>query len=329
MVLILSRADVRELLDLDALVDAVAEGMADLSGGSASVPPRVAAFVDEAGGLLGAMPAYLPSKRALETKLVSLFPGNAGSPLPTHQAVIVTFDPENGSPSSLMDATYITEVRTAAGSALSTRLLARPEAQVLAVIGTGVQARAHARAVPRVRPIREMRVAGRDPAKARAFASELAADLDVDILAVDSPQDAMEGADVVCACTHALDPVVHREWVAPGVHVTSVGLNRDGREVDGETVRDSLVVVESRQAVLASFPAGANDLTWPIRDGLITEDHIHAELGELVAGTRPGRTSPEQVTLYKSVGVGAQDAAAAALVLQAARDRGTGMEVEL
>jgi ornithine cyclodeaminase/alanine dehydrogenase-like protein (mu-crystallin family) len=328
-VLILSRAEVRELLDLDDLVDAVAEAMADLSAGSASVPPRVAAFVDDVGGLLAAMPAYLPSKRALETKLVSLFPGNAGSALPTHQAVIVTFDPENGSPSSLMDATYITEVRTAAGSALSTRLLARTEAEVLAVIGTGVQARAHARAVPRVRPIREIRVAGRDPEKARAFASALAADLGIEVRPADSPDDAMEGADVVCACTHALDPVVRREWVAPGMHVTSVGLNRDGREVDGETVRDSLVVVESRQAVLAPFPAGANDLTWPIRDGLLTEDHIHAELGELVAGTRPGRTTPEQITLYKSVGVGAQDAAAAALVLQAARDQGAGVEVEL
>src|SRR5436309_14869253 len=225
-VLILSRAHVRELLDLDYLVDAVAEAMADLSAGSASVPPRVAAFVDDAGGLLGAMPAYLPSKRALETKLVSLFPGNAGSALPTHQAVIVTFDPENGSPSSLMDATYITEVRTAAGSALSARLLARPEARVLAVLGTGVQARAHARGIPRVRPIREIRVAGRDPAKVRAFASGLAAVLGIDVRPADSPSEAMRGADVVCACTHAVDPVVRRERVAPGMHVTSVGLNR-------------------------------------------------------------------------------------------------------
>src|SRR2546426_6606969 len=162
VVLVLTRHEVEALLDLDALVDALAAAMVELSAGRVSLPPRVAALVPEQQGLLGVMPAHVPALGVLETKLVSLFPNNAGSALPTHQAVIAAFDPANGTPIALMDATYITEARTAAGSALATRLLARKDAAVLALLGTGVQARAHARAIPRVRPIREIRVAGRD-----------------------------------------------------------------------------------------------------------------------------------------------------------------------
>ena len=142
-------------------------------------------------------------------------------------------------------------------------------------------------------------------------------------------QQALHGAGVVCAATHAPEPVVRRAFLAPGTHVNSVGYNTAGREVDAETIADALVVVESRATALAPPPAGANDLLLPIRDGLIGEDHIHAEIGELVAGSAPGRTSPEQITLYKSVGVAVQDAAAAALVLEAARRAGAGTEISL
>jgi ornithine cyclodeaminase/alanine dehydrogenase-like protein (mu-crystallin family) len=327
--LVLSRSDVEQLLDLDRLVDALGAAMAELSAGRASVPPRVAAMVEEAGGLLAAMPAYLPSARVLETKLVSLFPGNAGSSLPTHQALIACFDPSTGEPVALMDASYVTEVRTAAGSALSVRLLARQDATVLAVLGTGVQARAHARAVARVRPIREIRIAGRDPVRTRRLSDSLAEEMGISVRGRGSYAEAIEGADVVCACTHAPEPVVRREWVSPGMHITSVGLNREGPEVDAATVRDSVLVVESRQSVLAGFPAGAAELRADVRDPSVTDDHIHAEIGEIVAGLRPGRTSAEQITLYKSVGVGVQDAAAAALVLEAARASGAGADVEI
>ena len=139
----------------------------------------------------------------------------------------------------------------------------------------------------------------------------------------------MADADVVAACTHSPEPVVRRGVVGPGMHITSVGINPNGPEVEAEVVRDSLVVVESRTAVLAPFPAGAADIAWPIRDGLIGEDHIHAEIGEIVSGAKAGRTSAGQITLYKSVGVGVQDAAAARLVLDAARTQGAGAEVEL
>ena len=327
--LVLSREEVRELLDLDALIDALADAMVDLSAGRASVPDRVAALVPERDALLVAMPGYVPSLGALVCKLVSLFPCNAGSAIPTHQAVIAVFDPQTGSPLALLDGTEITAVRTGACSALSVRLLARENASVLAVLGTGVQARSHARAVVRVRPIAEVLIAGRDWRKADALATELAEELGVSVRAVDSYQEALEHADVVCATTHAREPVVRRDWLAAGSHVTSVGYNPAGRELDDQTIVDALVCVESRRAALAPVPAGSNDLTQPIRDGRITPEHVHAELGELVSGAKPGRASAEQITLYKSVGVAVQDAAAAALVLAKAREHGAGRELPL
>jgi ornithine cyclodeaminase len=326
--LVLTRADVERLLDLDELRDSVARAMADLSAGRASVPPRIAASVPERDALLAAMPAYLPSAGALVTKLVSLFPRNTDRP--THQAVIVAFDPESGTPVALMDGEAITAARTAAGSALATDLLARRDARVLAIVGTGVQARAHLYAVPRVREFREVRIAGRDPEKARALADESRAWLGgAEVRAVGTYAEAETGADVVCAATHSPDPVVRREWLAPGTHITSVGYNVTGREVDGATFRDALLVVESRAATLAPPPAGSNDIAMAIAEGALDRERVPAELGELVTGKRPARSSQEQLTLYKSVGVAVQDAAAAALVLEAARRERVGREVEI
>jgi ornithine cyclodeaminase/alanine dehydrogenase-like protein (mu-crystallin family) len=311
--IVLSEGQVRELLDLDALVDALASAHAELSAGKASMPPRIAAFGRE-DGLLGAMPSYLPST-GLVCKLVTLFPRNRDRH--THQALICVFDPDDGTPVALMDGTYITATRTAAGSALATRLLARADARVLAVLGSGVQARTHADALRRVRNFDEVRVASRDSARAAALADELGA------TAAASFEEAIRGADVVAATTHATEPIVLREWLSPGVHVNSVGANPAGRgEIDPAIVRDALVAVESRSSTLAPPPAGAPEFL----DGA-PEDVV--ELGELVSGTRPGRTSEDQITLYKSVGVAVQDAAAASLVLAAARERSIGQEIQL
>jgi alanine dehydrogenase len=328
-VLILTRSEVEAALDRDRLVDVVAAAMAELSSGKASVPARTAAIVAEVGGALLAMPAYVPGAGALAAKLVGQFPRNPARGLPSHVALIAVFDPATGVPLAVMDGEVITAERTAAASALSARLLARADAGVLAVLGTGVQARAHGRALPRVRAVSERRVAGRDPAKAAALAEELGAELGVPARAAAGYREAVAGADIVCACTHSPEPVVRGEWLEPGMHVTSVGVNGDGRELDGEALARSVVVVESRAAALAPFPAGSNDVCWAIRDGAITADHIHAELGEIVAGTRPGRTAAGQITLYKSVGVAAQDAAGAALVLAGARAAGLGTEVAI
>jgi ornithine cyclodeaminase len=328
-VLVLTGEEIAGLLDLDALIDALGPAMADLSAGRASAPLRLGAVVPDVDGRLLAMPGFVPSQGALVTKLVSLFPHNAGSALPTHQAVIAVFDPATGAPTALLDGTVITAVRTGACSALSARLLAREDASVLAVLGTGVQARSHARAVSRVRPVREIRVAGRNPSRVEALVAELQKELDAEVRAVGSYREASHGAHIVCATTHPSEPVIRREWLDAGAHVTSVGWSATGREVDDATVADALVVVESRLAALAPVTAaGTPDLAEPLRDGILGEGDI-VELGELAAGTRPGRTSPEQLTLYKSVGVAVQDATAATLVLAAARKAGAGRELAL
>lgn len=325
---IISHDEVTSLLDLDRLVEAVGQAMADLSSGAANVPPRVAARVS-AQEWLGAMPVYLPSAHCLACKLVTIFPNNDGQVLPTHQAVIVVFDAATGAPIALLDGAAITAARTAAGSALATHYLARADASILAILGTGAQARSHARALTRLRPWQQIRIAGRRPEKAEALARDLTAELDVATHACASWEEAVAQADVICACTHASEPVVRREWLRPGTHVNSVGFNGQGPEVDPETVRDALLVVESRPAALSPYPVGPVDLNWPLRDGLITPDHVHAELGELVLGTRPGRSSASEITLYKSVGVAVQDAAAAALVLAEADKRDAGVDVSI
>src|SRR5258706_2589297 len=300
--------------------------MADLSAGRVSMPSRIAAIVPERDALLDEMPAFRPSSGALATKLVSLFPRNTDRP--THQAVIVVFDAGNGSPLALMDGEAITAARTAAGSALATDLLARKDAATLAVLGAGVQARAHLRALTRVRRFREIVIGARDAEKASALAREIAAETGVATRAA-SFADAVRAADVVCACTHSADPVVRRDSLRPRTHVNSVGYNTAGREGDGETVAAALVVVEARAAARAPPPRGSNDLLWPIRDKPVDATPIHAELGEIVTGRPPGRADASQITLYKSVGVAVEDAAAAALVLRLARERGVGRTIEI
>jgi alanine dehydrogenase len=309
--LVLTRTEVEELLDLGELREALARAHEELSDGQASLPPRIAALAGDAG-LLGAMPGYLPST-GLGCKLVSLFPGNVDRP--THQAAIVLFDPANGSPVALMDGTYITATRTAGAAALAADLLAREDARVLAICGTGVQARSAVRAYAGIRDWREIRIAGRDPAKAAELAHEVGA------TTVSSFDHALRGADVVHACTHSPDPIVRLEWLAPGTHVGSVGLNPAGSELDPGVVDASLLVVESRESAFAPPPGGAPELAG-------RDPSAAVELGEVVAG-RAGRTGAGELTLYKSVGVAVQDLAAAALVLAAARERGAGMEIEL
>jgi alanine dehydrogenase len=308
-VIVLRREEVAALLDPDALVEAVATALVDLSAGRASVPQRIAASAP--AGLLGAMVAYLPSLDVLAAKLVAVFPLNVG--IPSHQALIAVFDPRTGAPVALLDGEEITAQRTAAASAIATRLLACADAEALAIVGTGVQAASHARYVAPVRKFRTVLVAGRDPEKARRLADQVGG-------RATSIEEAVRSADVICATTHAREPVILREWLRPGAHLNSVGFNPLGREIDAVT--GALVAVESRSSALAPPPAGANEL----RD-VAAADAV--ELGELLSGSRAGRTSPDQVTIYKSVGVAAEDAAAAALVLRRARQRGLGRPVDL
>ena len=312
--LYLSRADVERLLDIDAMLDALAGALVILSSGITSVPPRTAARIPDLG-LMGVMAGYVPGV-ALEVKLVSVFPGNHSRGLPSHQALIALFDESDGAPLALMDGTYITAIRTGGAAAVAARALARNDAKVLAILGAGVQGGSHLETFTRVRDFKEIRVASRDRAKAAALAAR-----DPRASVATSFEEAVRGADVVACCTDAREPVIRREWLVPGVHVSSVG-GTFGPELDSETVAAAKVFVEWRGAALNPPPAGAHEL-----QGL-DPDRI-TEVGEVLAGTRPGRTSETDITVYKSTGHAVEDAATARLVYDRARAERAGLTLPL
>jgi ornithine cyclodeaminase/alanine dehydrogenase-like protein (mu-crystallin family) len=309
----IGRGDVERLLDLDALREALADAFRALSDGRTSTPPRTAAR--SAAGFLGVMPGFVPGL-GLEAKLVTVFPGNHQLGLPSHQALIALFDGESGRPLAVMDGTHVTAVRTAAASALSARLLARPEARVLAILGAGVQGAAHLDAIVRVGRFNEVRIASRSHDHAEALASRHPM-----ARAMRSLEDAVRGADLVCCCTDAGEPVLRYDWLGDGTHVTSVGANFEGPELDAETVRKGRLFVESRVA-FEPPPAGSAELT-----GL--DPSLAAELGEVLSGTAPGRTSEAEITVYKSMGHAVEDATAARLVYERALAEGAGVRVPL
>jgi thiomorpholine-carboxylate dehydrogenase len=291
---ILSEADVRRLLPMRELVPAMERALEALSSGRVVQPVRTVIPVADHRGFLGVMPAYAGT---LGAKLVTFFPENRD--VPTHHATIVLFRPETGEPLVTMDGRLITEMRTGAASAAATRALALEEAPVLAILGSGVQARSHLEAIRLVRDVREVRVWS--PTHAREFAREFGVD------AAASAEEAVRGADVVVVATTSKTPVLRGEWLKPGAHVNSVGASRpDWRELDDAVLSRARIFVESREA--ASRESG----------DVIAAGRIDAEIGEVFAGVRPGRVSPEEVTLYKSVGVAVEDLAAAELVYRAA-----------
>jgi ornithine cyclodeaminase/alanine dehydrogenase-like protein (mu-crystallin family) len=294
-VLILDEAAVRSHLRMRDLIPEMERALRALSEGEAVQPMRV--MVPVGGrGFLGSMPAYAGGQ--LGAKLVTLFPGNRG--LPTHHALVTLFSAETGEPLVTMDGRLITEMRTAAVSAVATRLLARPEASVLALLGSGVQARSHLEALRLVRPIREVRVWS--PRRAADFAREFGVQL------AQSAEEAVRGADVVVVATSARTPVLAGKWLAPGTHVNAVGAPRpDWRELDDALLLQSKLFVESRQA--AGIESG----------DVIAAGQMFAEIGEVIGGARPGRESAEEITLFKSVGVAVEDVASAALVYRNAK----------
>jgi len=312
--LYLSRADVERLLDVDDLLEALGKALVVFSSGIASVPPRAGARVGDRG-LLGAMPGYLPGI-ALEVKLVSVFPANHHHDLPSHQGLIMVFDEENGSPLAVMDGTYITAIRTGGTAAVATRVLARDDASVLAILGAGVQGASHLATFPRVRDFKEIRVASRHPDTAKALVARYP-----QAVFAESFEAAVNGADVVACCTDAREPILRREWIKAGAHVSSVG-GTFGPELDAATIAAGRVFVEWRGAATNPPPAGAFEL-----QGLDVADLT--EVGEVLAGTRPGRQSREETTIYKSTGHAIEDAAAARLVYDQAKAEGVGITLSL
>lgn len=296
------------------MLEALAKALVIFSSGITSVPPRTGARVADLG-LLGAMSGYVPGV-ALEVKLVSVFPGNHARGLPSHQALIALFDEKDGAPLAVMDGTYITAIRTGGTAAVAARALARKDAEVLAILGAGVQGGSHLETFTRVRDFKEIRVASRDLAKASALAA-----LRPNGRVATSFEEAVRGADVVACCTDAREPVIRREWLKPGVHVSSVG-GTFGPELDRETLAAGKIFVEWRGAALNPPPAGAHEL-----QGLDANSII--EVGEVLAGTKPGRTSELDITVYKSTGHAVEDAATARLVYDRAREENIGVRLPL
>jgi len=296
--MILDERAVRDLLSMEELIPAMAKAMDDLSSGKVVQPGRVMLPVAEHQGFLGLMPAY---GGALGAKLVAFYPNNQG--IPSHHAMIVLFKPETGEPLVTMDGRLITEMRTAAVSAVATRLLARPEASVLGILGSGVQARSHLAALRLVRTIREVRVWS--PRNAAAFAREFG------VRAVPTAEEAVRGSDIVVVATSSQTPVLSGAWLAPGTHINAVGAPRPTwRELDDDALRKARLYVEQREA--ATRESG----------DVIAAGKIFAEIGEVVAGRKPGRQSADEITLYKSVGVAVQDIVSAELVYRKALKAG-------
>ena len=306
--LVLSEDDVRRVLTFDELADSLTVALVALSEGSVSVPARIAARGPN--GLLGAMPGYVPGL-GLAAKLVSVYPHNPQLGEPAHQALIAVFDEATGAPCAVMGATYITAIRTAMTTALVARAVARPQSASLAIIGAGVQAEAHLDAFTHLMTLRDIRIASRHISKAARLAERHAG-----AVTAASVEEAVDGADLVCCCTDASEPVLADEWISPGTHVSSVG---SGPELPGALLSRAQVFVESRAAT-APPPAGAVELQgWD--PGSLTE------VGDVLAGRSAGRAGAETVTVFKSTGHAAEDVAAAAVVLRRARLVGAGTAV--
>jgi alanine dehydrogenase len=314
-VLMLSQADVHGLLDLDRLLDALEEGFRALSSGRVDVAPRTAVNAGK-DGFLQSMPGY-GAGLGLGVKLVTVFPENHSAGLPSHQALIALFDPATGSPLAVMDGTRVTAIRTAGAAAVSARHLARENVRVLAILGAGVQGHAHLEILPRVRNFEEIRIASRTMESARRLAEH-----DPRAHAVASYEAAVRGADVVALCTHSGTPVIRRAWVKPGAHVSSVGFAPPSGELDRELAETATLYVESRATSFQPSPVGCAELV-----GMDAGKAI--EMGELLLGTRPGRRSQDEITVYKSMGHAVEDLAAAGLVYRAALAKGAGAAFEL
>lgn len=326
MPLLLSESDVRALLSMDDLIELMARALASFSTGGAVQPVRTVLEIAPRRAFLGTMPAYLADPPSLGAKLVSVYPDNHAQGLRSHQATIVLQDPETGALLAVLDGRYITEARTAAVSAVSTRMLAAPEPTVLAILGSGVQARSHLEAISLVRELRDVRVWSPKPESRERFAREMAGTTRAPIRAVASAERAARGANLLALVSGATEPILKSAWVDAGAHVCAVGACRPTqREMDGALVARARLIVDSRAAALVE----AGDIVMAIQEGRIGPDHIAAELGEILAGRAVGRTSAEQVTIFKSLGLAVEDVAAASLACRRASERGLGRVVTL
>ena len=325
-VLVADQKLVTELLPMERAIAVMREALTMLAGGDVVMPLRTMLELPAGESVLGLMPSYVGGLGTVGVKVITAFPANFGSEYDTHQGVVLVFDTEHGLLRAIVDATAVTAIRTAAVSGLATDLLARPEAGDLAIIGAGTQAHTHLQAMRAVRPVRRVRVFSVPAESATAFAARESARHGLEVEVAASAREAVEGAELICTTTTATTPVVEGEWVSPGAHINAVGAyTPTTRELDSALVAAARLYADRREALLAE----AGEFLIPKGEGLFGDEHIVGELGELLTGRAPRRTSEGEITLFKSLGIAIEDLAAAHSVYEAAKERRLGTWVEI
>jgi ornithine cyclodeaminase/alanine dehydrogenase-like protein (mu-crystallin family) len=325
-VLVLGHAEVTEALPMRACIDVMAEALAARARGEVHQPLRTVARPPASEGFMGLMPAHRAGEHPLfALKAVCIFPGNPARGLDAHQGTVTLFDGTTGEPTAILDASAITAIRTAAVSALATRLLAAADARRLAILGAGVQAAAHLEALLAVRDFEHVRIHSRTRANAERLARDAGRRVRTEV--ADGAEDAVRDADVVVCATSSREPVLRREWLAPGAHVNAIGASAPMfRELDTATVAACALFADSRESLVNE----AGEYQLAVREGAIPgPEWIRAELGEVVAGMHPGRSDPAELTVFRGLGLAIEDLAAAAHAVATARERGAGVEVTL
>lgn len=322
----LTSADVERLLPMRACIEVVEEALCALERGEMTQSLRSRYAAPEANGVLVWMPAHRGGDEPMfGMKTLCVVPANPARGLHAHQGAVMLMDGVTGQLRALMDASAITAIRTAAASAVATRALAREDATELAIVGTGVQAERHLEAIPLVRPIRRARIAARSPERAREFVERLQPSVEFPLEAAESIEAALRGADVVVTVTSAREPVLRGAWLSAGAHLNAVGASRaEFRELDTATVAASSLFTDRRE----SLENEAGEYRLALQEGLIGPDHLKGELGEVLVGKIPGRTSPDEITLFRSLGLASEDVAAATYLLREATRTGAGTTVE-
>ena len=326
--LILSASDIRNALPMKEAIEAMKQAFAALSAGKADVPLRSRVSVLPYEGLCLFMPAFVNAEgsQALAIKAVSVYNRNPQQGLPLIHAAVLVFEAHTGEPVALLEGTTLTSIRTGAAGGAAIDLLARPDSRNLAIFGAGVQGRTQLEAACSVRNIKKVRIYDSDSTRAQTMVQDCKElkNIPDDMKIADTPQAAVEEADIICTATTSTKPVFADGDVKPGVHITAVGsYTPEMQEVPGETVKRARVVVDSRSASLIE----SGDLIQPIKAGLFTDEHVYAEIGEIVLGRKTGRQSADEITYFKSVGIAVQDAVAAQLAMENARKWGLGQEV--
>jgi ornithine cyclodeaminase len=325
-VLILNQREVESLLPMTECIPLMAEALRSLARGEMAQPLRMVISPPGAKGLLALMPAHKSGERAAYgVKVIGIFPDNPAKGLDAHQGSVMLLSGETGEVLALMNASAITAIRTAAVSGVATEMLAREDAAELAIIGSGVQAHTHLEAMACVRPIKRARVASRSVEHARRFAEAMGPRYAFPVEAVETVEAAVRGADLIVTATSSREPLMKREWIAPGAHLNVVGASVPAaREVDSATIATASLFVDRRESTMNE----SGDYLLALHEGAIGPDHIRAEIGEVLIASKPGRTSAEEMTLFKSLGLAIEDLASAEYLYRKAKERQAGTWVD-